>query len=98
MEEIIMTPQVCMQFLVWSYYYHGIMPEKDRSFATYGRFSASDAKRIDELKETLFRSFEKESVVNACRQFQLAKQRQEPCPFPQSQLDKMFAEETNTPN
>lgn len=98
MEEIIMTPEVCMQFLVWSYYYHGIMPEKNKSYVSYGRFSDKDAKRIDELKETLFRSFEEQSVVNACHQFQLAKQRHEPCPFPQSQLDAMFAKECTTLN
>lgn len=26
MQEILMTPDVCMRFLVWSYYYHDVMP------------------------------------------------------------------------
>ena len=82
MNEILMTPDVCMQFLVWSYYYHEVMPLKD-----------SDAKRLDELKAMLFTCFEEESVVNACKQFLLAKVRHEPCPFSQASLDGMFAKE-----
>lgn len=93
MSEILMTPDVCMQFLVWSYYYHGIMPRKDESYAEYGLFSQEDIKRLDKLKTTLFNCFEEESVVRACQQFQLAKHRGEPCPFSQHNLDKMFAEE-----
>lgn len=90
-DEVLMTPDVCMRFLVWSYYYHDIIPEKNRSYGDYGKFSAADAKRLDELKDTLFKCFEEQSVVNACRQFQLARLRQEPCPFPQRELDTMFA-------
>lgn len=93
MEEILMTPEVCMQFLVWSYFYHDILPEKNISYKTYGMFTDRDAQRLDELKETLFRCFEEQSVVNACQQFQLAKIRREPCPFPQEALDAMFAKE-----
>ncbi|MCQ2196660.1 MAG: hypothetical protein MJZ60_03960 [Bacteroidaceae bacterium] len=93
MQEIIMTPDVCMRFLVWSYYYHDIMPEKSVSYKQCGKFSPEDVKRLDELKDTLFKCFEEQSVVNACKQFQLAKVRQEACPFPQSELDMMFAKE-----
>ena len=91
MQEILMTPQTGMQFLVWSYYYHNVMPEKNMSYKACGLFSEADAERLDELKEMLFKCFEEESVVNACKQFQLAKVRQEPCPFPQDALDNMFA-------
>lgn len=93
MSEIIMTPEVCMQFLVWSYYYHDIMPDKDVSYKTCGKFSDADSKQLDELKEMLFMCFEEDSIFNACKQFQLAKVRQEPCPFPQALLDSMFAKE-----
>ena len=93
MDEILMTQEVGMQFLVWSYYYHSIMPEKNVSYSTYGKFSANDAKRLDELKDMLFKCFEEQSVSNACKQFQLAKIRQEPCPFPQAMLDNLFAKE-----
>ncbi len=88
-----MSPDVCMRFLVWSYYYHGILPESDRSYATYHVFSDSDAARLDALKDSLFKCFEESSVTNACKQFQMAKMRNEPCPFPQEELDKMFAKE-----
>lgn len=27
MQEILMTPDVCMRFIVWSYYYHDVMPD-----------------------------------------------------------------------
>ena len=88
-----MTPDVCMQFLVWSYYYHEVMPLKSMSYKHCGKFSDSDVKRLDELKDMLFTCFEEDSVVNACKQFQLAKVRQEPCPFSQASLDGMFAKE-----
>ncbi len=93
MQEVLMTPDVCMRFLVWSYYYHGIQPSPIRSYKEYGMFTDADAERLDELKEMLFKCFEEQSVENACKQFQLAKVRQEPCPYPQSELDTMFAKE-----
>lgn len=91
MQEIIMTPDVCMRFLVWSYYYHNVMPEKSGSYKACGLFSDVDVRRLDGLKDTLFKCFEEQSVINACKQFQLAKARGEACPFPQSELDAMFA-------
>ena len=93
MDTILMTPDVAMQFMIWSYYYHNIFPEKNASYSKCGRFSESDAKRLDELKDMLFRCFEEESVFNACKQFQLAKTRNEACPFTQQQLDSLFAKE-----
>ena len=93
MDEIIMTPDACMQFLVWSYYYHGIQPEKNVSYKHYGKFSDADVPHLDNVKDTVFKCFEETSVRNACKQFQLAKERHEPCPFPQDALDKLFAKE-----
>ena len=89
--ELIMPPDVCMRFLVWSYYYHDVMPQPGVSYRACGKFSEADAVRLDQLKDALFRSFEEPSVVRACQQFQLAKARGEACPFPQSELDSMFA-------
>lgn len=93
MPEIIMTPDVCMRFLVWSYYYHGVLPQKGVSYRCCGKFTDADCQRIDQLQAMLFQCFEETSVKNACQQFQLAKVRQEPCPFAQSELDLMFAKE-----
>lgn len=88
-----MTPDVCMRFLVWAYYFHGVMPEKNRSFRECSKFAVADVERLDELKDMLFKCFEEASVERACQQFQLAKVRQEPCPFTQAELDAMFAAE-----
>ena len=88
-----MTPDVAMRFMVWSYFYHDVMPEKNVSYANCRKFSVEDVKRLDELKEMLFKCFEEQSVFNACKQFQMAKVRHEPCPFPQATLDNMFAKE-----
>lgn len=88
-----MTPDVCMRFLVWSYYYHDVLPEKSVSYKACGKFAEADCTRLDELKDMLFKCFEEQSVMNACRQFQLAKVRHEACPFPQDELDRMFASE-----
>lgn len=93
MDEILMTPDTCMQFLVWSYYYHNIIPEKTRSYAECGKFSEQDAQHLDELKDMLFRCFEEESILNACKQFRMAKMNNEPCPFSQADLDALFAKE-----
>lgn len=93
MQDIVMTPDLCMRFLIWSYYYHDIMPEKEVSYASCHKFNDADCERLDSLKDTLFKCFEVQSVVNACQQFQLAKIRHEPCPFPQAELDNMFASE-----
>lgn len=93
MDEILMSPEVCMQFLVWSYYYHNELPQKGVSYQKCGKFTAEDVAHLDKLKDMLFLSFEEDSVVKACHQFQLAKMRGEPCPFPQDRLDKMFAAE-----
>ena len=93
MEEILMTPDVAMKFMVWSYYYHDVLPRKEVSYAVCGKFLTTDVARLDELKNMLFKCFEEDSVHRACRQFQLAKSRQEPCPFPQAVLDAMFARE-----
>lgn len=93
MQEILMTPELCMRFLVWSYYYHDVMPQPEVSYKACGKFSDADSERLDELKGMLFKCFEEQSVVNACHQFQMARMRQEPCPFQQEELDKMFAKE-----
>lgn len=93
MQEILMTPEICMRFLVWSYYYHDVLPKKGESYTHSEKFTAEDCQRLDELKDMLFKCFEEYSVENACRQFQLAKLRHEPCPFPQEELDMMFARE-----
>lgn len=82
-----------MRFLVWSYFYHDIIPEPGVSYKTYNKFSDTDCQRLDNLKDMLFKCFEEQSVINACRQFQMAKVRQEPCPFSQADLDMMFAKE-----
>lgn len=93
MQEILMTPQVCMQFLIWSCFYHDIIPEKELSYTNSRKFSDDDARHLDELKNMLFKCFEEESVLSACHQLQLAKVRNEPCPYTQKQLDSMFAHE-----
>lgn len=93
MEEILMTPDACMQFLVWSYYYHGILPEKKVSYRKYNKFSEEDAIHLDELKDMLFKCFEEQSIFNACKQFEMAKIRHEKCPFSQQMLDTMFVKE-----
>ena len=91
MQEILMTPDMCMKFLVWSYYYHDVLPEKSVSYKVSGKFADDDVLKLDDLKDTLFKCFEEQSIKNACEQFKMAKVRQEPCPFSQSELDLIFA-------
>lgn len=93
MNEILMTPETGMQFLIWSYYYHNIIPEKSKSFASYGKFPVEAIPQLDEMKNALFRCFEEDSVMNACKQFRMAKMKNEPCPYTQTQLDSIFSKE-----
>lgn len=93
MDEILMSPDVCMRFLIWSYYYHGIIPSPAASYVACGRFADADARKLDQLQEALFKCFEEASVRRACLQFARAKELGEPCPFPQDELDLMFAAE-----
>lgn len=93
MQNVIMTPEVCMRFLVWSYYYHNVVPEKNVSYSKCGKFKPADINRLDELKTTLFLCFEEQSLNNAIAKFRMAKMRNEPCPFTQQELDSMFASE-----
>lgn len=91
MPDILMTPDVCMKFLIWSYYYHGVIPRKGHSYGECAFFSPADVQRLDQLNDTLFKCFTEESVMNAIHQFHLAKIQKEPCPFTQHELDAMFA-------
>ena len=93
MEEILMTPDVAMQFMVWSYYYHDIIPEKSVSYAKCGRFAAADVPQLDQLRDLLFKCFEAQSVYAACKQLQVAKESHAACPFTQEALDHIFAAE-----
>jgi hypothetical protein len=47
MEDTYITPDMTMRFLVWSYYYHDIKPQKNVSYQSYGHFSESDAEKLD---------------------------------------------------
>ena len=47
MQEILMTPDVCMRFLVWSYYYHDIMPDESNG-VNWG--NAPLRNRVQEIK------------------------------------------------
>ena len=91
MQEVLMTPDLCMRFLIWSYYYHDIIPEQGKSYGLSGLFLQKDVESLDLLNESLFRCFEASSVINAVHHFQEARIRREPCPFSQEELDGMFA-------
>ena len=91
MDEILITPDTCMKFLVWSYYYHGIAPAPATSYAATGFFTAKDAEKLDVIKDAVFKCFDEASVKRALAQFDMAKARREPCPFSESELNTLFA-------
>lgn len=91
MEDTYITPDMTMRFLVWSYYYHDIKPQKNVSYQMYGHFSESDAEKLDFIKAALFKCYEEESVERACLSFAHAKAVGEPCPYSLEELDEMFA-------
>lgn len=91
--DLLMSPEVGMRFLVWSYYYHGIIPDRTRSYKSYNLFRSADIAKLDQYCQALFTCYEQASVLNACQQFRMAKELNEPCPFTQEELDNMFARE-----
>lgn len=92
-QEILMTPTAAMQFLVWSFYYHGILPERAVSYGSYNKFAPRDVDKLDQLKAFLFKCFDDASVWRCCEQLTAARNHGEPCPFTQDMLDTMFARE-----
>ena len=46
MQEVLMTPDLCMRFLIWSYYYHDIIPEQGKSYSVSGKFAETDVERL----------------------------------------------------
>ena len=88
-----MTPEVCMQFLVWSYYYHDVVPEAGVSYGESGKFVEADVRRLDGLKDMALKCYEAESVRRVCEQLRMAKMRGEACPWRQEELDEMFGRE-----
>ncbi len=88
-----MSQELCMQFIVWSYYYHTILPKENESYKECGCFTDEDAERLDALKETMFKCFTQESVTNACFHLLRAKNSDEPCVWSQEELDAKFAKE-----
>lgn len=93
MQEILMTSDTAFLFLIWSYYHHDILPQEDVSYRSYGKFSESDAQKLDEMKTMLFKCYEAGAIERSCQQFDRAKIAQEPCPFPKEELDNLFAKE-----
>lgn len=93
MDKYLMTQDVAMRFIVWSYFFHGIRPEKNVSYADCGKFSERDVTHLDQLRDTLFRTVTEQSVFNACAKLDMAVVMHEQSPYPQRELDKMFAKE-----
>lgn len=88
-----MSREVALQFMIWSYYYHDIMPASNMSYKDCGRFADEDVKRLDDFKSTLLKTFEESTVQMACKNFDSAKNDPSSCPFTQSDLDAKFAKE-----
>lgn len=91
MEDTYITPDMTMRFIIWSYYYHDIKPQKDVSYASYGLFAESDVDKLDFVKAALFKCYEEASLDRACLSWAHAKSLGEQCPYSQEELDEMFA-------
>ena len=92
-QEIIVSPMFCMQFIVWSYYYHNILPIASCNYLSLYRFSPEDAERLNNIKNAVIEFYTEQSIKKACQQFDKAKEIGEPCPFTQQSLDAIFAKE-----
>ncbi|MCR5456150.1 MAG: hypothetical protein K6F33_14300 [Bacteroidales bacterium] len=95
-QEVIMTPDLAMRFLVWTSYYHNLEPKCGKSFARFVKadgsamFAAHDVARLDRLQEALFKCFDPPSVKKSVANIRLAKEKGEPCPFSEQELDILF--------
>lgn len=92
-QEIIITPIFCLQFIVWSYYYHNILPISSCDYRSLCRFSPNDADRLNLIKNAIIEFYTEQSIKKACQNFDKAKEEGEPCPFTQQFLDAIFAKE-----
>lgn len=91
MHDIIITPELCFQFLIWSYYYHSIMPSHKGAFISSGMFTPSDAERIEEIFSLILKFYDEDSIRQACKRLDTAKETESPCPYTQELLDMIFA-------
>lgn len=85
-----MTPDMCMKFLIWSYYYYDILPTSQYSYTTCNLFTKDVQLKLDNLKATMFLCVTEDSVKNAAEQLRMAKMRNEVCPYTKSELDNIF--------
>lgn len=93
--DVILPPDLAMQFLVWAVYYNGIELKEDTSFSSYAcngkaLFAPEDAARLDRIKAALFKCFDQGSVDRSSAQLRKAKALGEICPFPKPALDALF--------
>lgn len=95
-QEIIVTPMFCMQFIVWSYYYHNILPTSTCDYRSLCRFFPTDAERLNLIKNAVIDFYTEQSIKKACEQLDKAKEFGEHCPFTQQSLDTIFAEELSS--
>lgn len=95
-QEVLMTPDLAMRFLIWAVYYNGIEPKCGKSFARFTnndgskKFADNDVDRLDRIQEALFKCFDPPSVKKSVAQLRLAKEKNEICPFGETELNMLF--------
>jgi len=90
MKETLMTPDMCMKFLIWSYYYYDIIPTSDFDFAECEKLSSELVLRLNNIKDMMLRCFTEDSVLRAVEQLRKAKMQNEVCPYSKIELDAIF--------
>ncbi len=90
MNDTLMTPDMCMKFLIWSYYYNNISPTADFNFEECKLFTPEQAFELNNIKRAMLLCFTEDSVVRAVEQLRMAKMKGEVCPFSKAELDAIF--------
>mgnify|MGYP007069883711 CR=1 FL=1 len=90
MNDTLMTPDMCMKFLVWSYYYNDIVPTSDFKFEKSEMITEKQAEELNNIKQAMLLCFTEDSVMRAVGQLRQAKLNNEVCPFSKVELDSIF--------
>lgn len=96
MDQILLTQDLAMKFLVWAVYYKGLELTPQTRFASLldtdarAMFSLEECEKLDKLNAALFRCFDSQAIASASEQMHKAKALHEPCPYTEESLDMIF--------
>lgn len=99
-QEVFLSQELAMKFLVWAVYYNELELSEAVSFRSYESagsplFADPDAARLDRIKDALYKCYGPEAVAGASAQMHKARLLGEACPFSRDELNTLFGTAAN---